>query len=90
MLTVFPDGVFMVELGGVSDAAAVDASVAAALLVQQQPGQGDHVEPVAPQRDELGDPQPAEARVGRHQLEIHAAPSHPPSFPDAAVRRVPS
>jgi predicted ATPase/class 3 adenylate cyclase len=39
VLTVFPDGVFMVELGGVSDAAAVDASVAAALLVQQQPGQ---------------------------------------------------
>jgi predicted ATPase len=39
VLPVFPDGVFMVELGGVSDAAAVDESVATALLVQQQPGQ---------------------------------------------------
>src|SRR5439155_13883618 len=39
VLPAFPDGVFVVELGGVTDAAAVDESVAAALLVQQQSGQ---------------------------------------------------
>jgi predicted ATPase/class 3 adenylate cyclase len=39
VLPAFPDGVFMVELGSVSDATAVDESVATAMLVQQQPGQ---------------------------------------------------
>jgi predicted ATPase len=39
VLPEFRDGVFVVELGGVSDAVAVDESVAAALLVQQQAGQ---------------------------------------------------
>jgi predicted ATPase/class 3 adenylate cyclase len=39
VLPLFPDGVFIVELGGVSDPAAVDESVATTLLVQQQPGQ---------------------------------------------------
>ncbi len=39
VLPAFPHGVFIVELGGVSDPTAVDESVAAALLVQQQPRQ---------------------------------------------------
>jgi predicted ATPase/class 3 adenylate cyclase len=39
LLPEFPDGVFVVEAGGVSDATAVDESVATALVVQQQSGQ---------------------------------------------------
>ena len=39
LLPRFSDGVYLVELGGVSDATAVDESIATALLVQQQPGQ---------------------------------------------------
>jgi predicted ATPase/class 3 adenylate cyclase len=39
VLPGFPDGVFLVELGGINDATAIDESIAAALLVQQQPGQ---------------------------------------------------
>ena len=39
VLPEFPDGVFIVELGGINDAAAIDESVAAALMVQQQSGQ---------------------------------------------------
>jgi predicted ATPase len=39
LLQKSPDGVFVVELGGLNDATAVDASIAASLVVQQQPGQ---------------------------------------------------
>jgi predicted ATPase/class 3 adenylate cyclase len=39
MLPALPDGVFLVELGGINDAAAIDETIAAALLVQQQTGQ---------------------------------------------------
>jgi predicted ATPase/class 3 adenylate cyclase len=39
LLPEYPDGVFVVELGGVTDAEAVDESVAAALVVQQQTGE---------------------------------------------------
>jgi predicted ATPase/class 3 adenylate cyclase len=39
MLPEFPDGVFFVELGGINDTSAIDESIAATLLVQQQPGQ---------------------------------------------------
>ncbi len=35
----FPDGVFLVELGGMNDATAIDETVAATLLIQQQPQQ---------------------------------------------------
>ena len=38
-LPEFRDGVFLVEFGGMNDATALEESVAAALLVQQQPGQ---------------------------------------------------
>jgi predicted ATPase len=34
----FPDGVFVVELGGVNDGNAIDESIASTLSVQQQPG----------------------------------------------------
>jgi predicted ATPase len=39
VLPEYPNGVFVVELGGVTDAEAVDESVAAALVVQQQTGE---------------------------------------------------